>query len=707
MKVVYLATFTLLFLPTLVFGQAKEDEADKVSNDKPERPLQVPPASSEVKEAFDDYERFRRRGAWERALKSLYTIPEDQTSRFVDGQNGYIIPVARKRREVLIALPPEGLATYRLFYDDPAKKMLAQAEGPTELKTLERIFSAYFLTSVGDNAADRLGDLYFEMGRFDRAADCWLAVLREHPDSDLSPALISVKAALALSRAGRRAEIAAIRHDLKERYADEKVSIGGRVAPAADHLARYLSDEPGANDPATNESESAGSVEARAIEPDLSRAVPAAWKVRFAESVVAGMTPAERTQWDSNPLSAAIPAVAVNGKVLYANYVGYVFAVNLETGKLIWRSASFHNLEIPASQGQARMVDTKRYAIVASKTHVWTLSHDLKDQNQFASFVLACRRGDGGDVVWQSTNLPDITQVDLVSAPILVGESLYVVGKTPMNQQQGQPHQYVLAIRALDGKLLWKVEVGTFRQNQQQFFFYGMPDNSPQPKLFKHAGSIYVDTHVGVLARLDAESGEVDWGYGYQTAPVEGSRFFFYGMMNQKELSASSVPLRAGEALILKGAKSGRIHALDSDRMKTLWDRPIAESARLVGADDQAVFLGGPELSALDLRTRKLVWATRLPGGSMEAKILVRPGGLWQLTPRGIFEIDPRLGHVRKIFRGDDTGALGGDLFMTERLLLAVTDRTIAAYPIAAAAAARPGRLGENSAPTNSRAMND
>ncbi len=706
MKVVYLATFTLLFLPTLVFGQAKEDDPEKVSNDKPERPLQVPPASSEVKEAFDDYERFRRRGAWERALKSLYTIPEDQTSRFVDGQNGYIIPVARKRREVLIALPPEGLATYRLFYDDPAKKMLAQAEGPTELKTLERIFSAYFLTSVGDNAADRLGDLYFEMGRFDRAADCWLAVLREHPDSDLSPALISVKAALALSRAGRRAEIAAIRHDLKERYADEKVSIGGRVAPASDHLARYLSDERGSNDPATNESESAGSVEARAIEPDLSRAVPAAWKVRFAESVVAGMTPAERTQWDSNPLSAAIPAVAVNGKVLYANYVGYVFAVNLETGKLIWRSASFHNLEIPASQGQARMVDTKRYAIVASKTHVWTLSHDLKDQNQFASFVLACRRGDGGDVVWQSTNLPDITQVDLVSAPILVGESLYVVGKTPMNQQQGQPHQYVLAIRALDGKLLWKVEVGTFRQNNQQFFFYGMPDDSPQPKLFKHAGSIYVDTHVGVLARLDAESGEVDWGYGYQTAPVEGSRFFFR-MMQHKESSASSVPLKAGEALILKGAKSGRIHALDSDRMKTLWDRPIAESARLVGADDQAVFLGGPELSALDLRTRKLLWATRLPGGSMEAKILVRPGGLWQLTPRGIFEIDPRLGHVRKIFRGDDTGALGGDLFMTERLLLAVTDRTIAAYPIAAAAAARPGRLGENSAPTNSRAMND
>jgi outer membrane protein assembly factor BamB len=707
MKVAYIATLTLLFIPTLVFGQAKEDEADKVSNDKPDRPLQVPPASSEVKEAFDDYERFRRRGAWERALKSLYTIPEDQTGRFVDGQNGYIIPVARKRRTVLTELPPEGLATYRLFYDDPAKKLLEQAEGPTELKTLERIFSAYFLTSTGDTAADRLGDLYFEMGRFDRAADCWMAVLREHPDSDLSSALISVKAALALSRAGRRAEIAAIRHDLQERYANEKVSIGGRVAPAAEHLARYLSDERGSTDPATSESKSASSVEAPAIEPDLSRTVPASWQVRFGESVIAGMTPAERTQWESNPLSAAIPAVAVNGSLLYANYLGYIFAVNLETGKLIWRSASFHNLEIPASQGQARMLDTKRFAIMASKTHVWTLSRDLKDPNQFASFALTCRRADGGDVAWQSTNLPDYAQVDLVSTPILAGETLYVVGKTPMNQQQEQPHQYVLAVRAFDGKLLWKVEVGTFRQMQQQFFFYGMTDNSPQPKLFKHAGSIYVDTHVGVLARLDAESGELDWGYGYQTAPVEGSRFFFFGMMNQKELSASSVPLKAGEALILKGAKSGRIHALDSDRMKTLWDRPIAESARLLGADDQAVFLGGPELSALDLRSRKLLWATRLPGGSTEGNVLVRAGGIWQLTPRGIFEIDPRSGSVRRIFRGDDTGALGGDLFITERLLLAVTNRTISAYPIAAAAAGRPGRLGENSATTNSRAMND
>src|SRR5579883_379862 len=119
------AIVILLLSPALALGQAqtKEEEAEKVSNDNPARPLQMPPASTEVKEAFDDFERFQRRGAWERALKALYTIPENQALRFVDGENGFIIPVARKRRQVLTGLPPEGQSAYRLFYDAEARKL--------------------------------------------------------------------------------------------------------------------------------------------------------------------------------------------------------------------------------------------------------------------------------------------------------------------------------------------------------------------------------------------------------------------------------------------------------------------------------------------------------------------------------------------------------------------------------------------------------
>src|SRR5262245_37272768 len=153
MSVMRAALAIVLILPALAFGQAKEDEQEKVSNDNPARPLQMPPASTEVKEALDDFVRFKKRGAWERALKALYTIPEDQALRFVDGDSGFIIPVARQRRNVLTALPPEGQSAYRLFYDAEARKLLEEAEGAAELKNLERIFSAYFTTSVGDDAA--------------------------------------------------------------------------------------------------------------------------------------------------------------------------------------------------------------------------------------------------------------------------------------------------------------------------------------------------------------------------------------------------------------------------------------------------------------------------------------------------------------------------------------------------------------------------
>src|SRR5262245_4378046 len=295
-----------------------------MSNDRPERPLQMPPASSETKEAFDDFERFARRGAWERATKALYAIPEAQAARFLDGPNGFIVSVAYKRRAVFAGLSPEGQAAYRLFYDSDAKKLLDQAEGAAEQATLERLYSSYFLTSVGDNAADRLGDVYFEQGQFDRAADCWLAVLRERPDSELAPALMTVKAALALARAGRRSELEALRTEAADRYADEVVTIGGKKAKAGEHLRRIFTQLAPAKDAESSSPGSGGPG------PELVETVPAAWQVRFGASVTAGMTPVELNQWERTSFSGAVPPVAVEGRTLFANYLGHVFAVDLD-----------------------------------------------------------------------------------------------------------------------------------------------------------------------------------------------------------------------------------------------------------------------------------------------------------------------------------------------------------------------------------------
>jgi outer membrane protein assembly factor BamB len=670
----------VLLSPALAFGQAPKDEDDKVSNDDPARPLQMPPAKTEVKEALDDFERFRRRNAWERALKALYTITEDQALRFVDGDSGFIIPVAQRRRQVLTALPPEGQAAYRLFYDAEAQKLFADAEGPNELANLERIYSAYFTTTIGDDAADRLGDLYFEMSRFDRAADCWLSILRDRPDTNLSPATVALKAALALARAGRRTEFEQVRAELADRYKGDKAAIGGETGPPAELLRRLLEADP----PAALADESAAPAPSASRPPiDLGRAVEPDWQFRIAESIEAGMTAPELNQWRSNNLSDAKPVVAVEGSTLYANYLGYVLAIDLEGGKLLWRTEPFHHLEALAMQPGGQMASPGRFAIVASHDHVWTIARDLKDQNYMAPFHLACRRADNGELVWKTTELPEYALFDFIGPPLLGDDVMFAPAKAQPNPQQNQPlpQQVVLAIQPHDGKLLWKSEVGVFRQAQQRFFYYGMRDSSPQARLFTRAGSLYIDTHVGVLARLDPGGGAVDWGFGYKTDPPQAQMYFFSYNRMQEPTAASGTPLESGDAVLVKGAQSSRLYAVDPNRMKLLWERAVSRDARLLGVDGGSLYLGGQELGSMDLKTRGLSWATRLPGGSLEASALIRPEGIFQLTPRGVFELDPRTGDVRRIFRGEDLGSAGGDLVLIDDRLLAVSNRAITAYP--------------------------
>jgi outer membrane protein assembly factor BamB len=364
-----------------------------------------------------------------------------------------------------------------------------------------------------------------------------------------------------------------------------------------------------------------------------------------------------------------------------------LFAIDLKTGKLLWRSAAFHNVEVPAMQNVAQFTDTSRYTIIASGEYVWTLSRDLKDGNFQATFVLSCLRGESGEVVWQSKDLSDYAQLDLNGPPILAAGKMFIPASGPGSPQQGHGgmQQLVLAVQPHDGKVIWKSEIGALRQdNRYQWWGYA-PQHTAQPRLVYRTGAIYVETHQGVFARLDADSGAPDWGYGYQTDPAQGQGRMFWRwggeMMGTEPTSASSLPLSSGEAFLLKGVQSTRLNALDPNRMQVLWERAISKGSRLLAADDRTVYLGGAEISAMDIESRKLLWATRVPGGSATARVLVRKEAIWQSTPRGIVELDPKSGEVRQFFRGKDLGSVGGDLLLSNELLLAVSNRTITAYP--------------------------
>ena len=102
----------------------------------------------------------------------------------------------------------------------------------------------------------------------------------------------------------------------------------------------------------------------------------------------------------------------------------------------------------------------------------------------------------------------------------------------------------------------------------------------------------------------------------------------------------------------------------------------------LSGADRERIYLGGPEISAYELKTQQLLWSKHVPEGTSWIHPLMTQDRIFQFTPRGIYEIDKQNGDIVRLFRGADMDSLGGNLLLTPKALVAVSNLAITAYPI-------------------------
>ncbi len=228
-----------------------------------------------------------------------------------------------------------------------------------------------------------------------------------------------------------------------------------------------------------------------------------------------------------------------------------------------------------------------------------------------------------------------------------------------MNQQQGQPQQFVLAVRPWTGSRSEDRDRRRARQGQR-YSYYGMSEQSPQPRLFHHAGAVYVDTHVGIPR--GSTPNRVIWigGYGYKTDPPDAFESLLLlghdaapvGSLQQQHAASSR------RDPVCQRAKSEQIFALNADQMKLLWDRPISKSARSSGWTIRPCTSVDSEIKGVGpANPQALVGDLGCPGGGAAEgqQISSGPEASRQLTGRGIFEIDPRTARSA-IFRGDDTG---------------------------------------------------
>ncbi|HEX3725306.1 MAG TPA: hypothetical protein VHV08_03650, partial [Pirellulales bacterium] len=389
------------------------------AGNKPSPSFTLPSQATDVKDAISEFQRLVEHEAWEKAFKSLETISSQTTSGFIEGSDGVLRPSRLLLRSLLAALPPAGKNAYRLFYDAQAAALWDQATGKEEADKLASIVNKHLISSVGDRAADRLGDFYFERGDWDGAVGAWQSLWQYCPESKISKPQTLVKLATALSRAGRWNELNEIEPLLRKYDAAEPVEIGGRRVPAGELVARLVADS-------TTDVPRAASRQTPA-DIELPSSNEPLWQFRYQSKHDPGtdanpfqlMDVYGRTRANDFPIAAA-----VDEKRIYINLFGVEMGFDLASGKLLWRTGRLHQLQL---QQNRQSVMPEHYRMVVSADRTWSVTRDPQQVNQHPpTFWLVGRESATGKELVSSRRT--LSGWNIMGAPCVLGDVIYVGG---------------------------------------------------------------------------------------------------------------------------------------------------------------------------------------------------------------------------------------------------------------------------------------
>ena len=658
-------------------------------------------ADSKVVELIEDFNRYSGKKAWELAFHALGSLDENRNRGLVPTGDGLLVPIRSRVDQCLLHLPPEGREAYRLFNDANAKQLwehLQNANGAIpsdEMETLHKLVDRYFLTSVGDLAADRLGDAFFEQGNFAGAERMWRLAVEKYPDSHLSLAKLQAKRCTALSELGRHDALAEIAAQLKEKYADQQVTLGGHEVNAAEFAESLMR----RSMPAQPNRVESGEAFFLPVSDEP------AWQIRFSDADWSNVTDPQTGMAIGASNFRVAPNCAVDEKRFYANWLGTIYAADLETGKLIWRTDTFtgsvEQIKEVLQQGMSPESFFLTFAggkLFAGRRPVKNVLGQIlgNESPEDNSWHMDCLDPTSGKTIWTARQLG----ATIVSAPYVVHDVAFIAGVAADNSTMN-----LLAIGLAKGDVQWRIELGT-PQNASNF---RGAYNFGGTKMLAVGGSLYVLTGNGALLAIDLASHEVQWALQHDTRLPSDNQGFWWNGMTQAPTDTFGTLLCNDGILYLKDGSARMLYALDPTVPAVQWKRSIAADESVVAINGQTAYLLGQELSALDLKSRTLLWSTKLPGENLAVRPLVCPEHIFVPTARGIFDIDPANGDVRRMFRGADRESRPCQLVLAGDQLISISDSAATAYPIAHAKGAKDStrnNIGVSTGPLRGVALN-
>ena len=118
---------------------------------------------------------------------------------------------------------------------------------------------------------------------------------------------------------------------------------------------------------------------------------------------------------------------------------------------------------------------------------------------------------------------------------------------------------------------------------------------------------IYFNTNLGLVAALDADSGEIAWLAKY---PRLTGKSFTPGYSAPLHFDRDPSPCLVHEGLVIVApSDTPDVFALDAETGKTVWvNNQLADAIQVLGVVGQRLIVSGNRLASLDLRSGKTAW---------------------------------------------------------------------------------------------------
>ena len=598
----------------------------------------------------------------------------------------------------LLSLPVDGRRAFQLYFDGQAQASLEKIKNhplpgsEDQLMQTQALVDGLIASSVGGEAAVLLGDMYFGRGLFDQAERSWHLALEEGSAKGNDALELQAKRALAMQRSGRQAEAQALFEELQARYGQAKMKAGGEEVDALALLGKTL----GQADVANNTQDKPARF--RELMPKAD-AMPL-WNLPFMDSGSrnAANQIRSRGSYYSPPsdILKYVPPVAADEHRVYFQWLGVVFALDRQTGKINWLNGSIKDTaENIASRYQSNQGDPRNYDIALDRETLLVTSPQSNDQN--SPFVLKAYDTENGLMRWSSDTRQDWTlgeptnqkqDTTAVLGDILVHETwAYAVVHRP-----GQSDMFLRRFAPLTGAVEWTIPLGGAEMIS---FQYTQVTRMPQPTLVMGPSLLYVMTNNGALLAVDVIASEMKWAYRMDPPYGIGhkqSRGFIRGNQLGDKIASMANTNGSDSLLIQQGTLYAKEHngktlyALDPANGKPKWSAgKLMPDAKLIGIDDERFYVMDSALQSYHVKgNHDLIKKNGVQTGSPDHagaimlgdKILLYANG--KLRQLDTTFLDPAGKHENPDYLGQN----GGHLYVMGDLLIAIDTTQITAFKI-------------------------